>query len=45
VKTGELKAVECRTFNGAIAKVIFEGNPNAKLTIAGNTETIPETGS
>lgn len=44
VKIGEQNAVECQIFGGANAKVIFEGNPNSKLSIAGKTVTVPETG-
>jgi hypothetical protein len=44
VKVGE-RTESCETFNGANAKLIIEANPNAKLTIAGKTETIPESGT
>ena len=44
VKVGE-RSESCETFTGATAKLIIEANPNAKLTIAGNTETIPESGT
>lgn len=43
LKIGD-RTEKCRTFNGANAKLVIEANPNAKLTIAGKTETIPESG-
>ncbi|MBL0219461.1 MAG: hypothetical protein IPQ07_37030 [Myxococcales bacterium] len=43
LKIGD-RTERCRTFNGANAKLVIEANPNAKLTVAGKTETLPESG-
>ncbi len=44
VKIGE-RTQACQTFDGINVKLVIDANPNAKVTLAGQTVTIPPSGT